>query len=168
MNNIGNRPTYVSDEITLSKAIRVTGTGSIVANILQFTGSIRIIDQYAVITDVTTLNNATGIYATIWDGTNSIDLTADGLVLSGASVDTMFLKDQVSSQPYSVNLADQVRMNEIVDTKKAGRPFTVTNKYNTDSFIRLHLTTTDAPVDFTIMVTFKYVSIIPNSTLVFL
>ena len=156
-------------EVTISKSIRVTGTGSIVANILRLEGSVRILEQYAVITAVTTLTNATGVYATLWDGTNSEDLTLDGAVLSGAPVDTMFLKDKVATQQYSVNVADQCRVNEVTDTKKAGKAFTITQKHDTDTFIRLHLTSTDNPVDFTVFVTFKYEPIMYNgSTLYFL
>ena len=167
MPGIGGSP--APEERTISKLVRVTGTGSIVASLLQLVGSVRIIEQYAIITDITTLNNATAIYATIYDGTVSIDLTADGIVLSGAPVGTMFLKDQLAANAYSVNISDQCRMNEVIDTKKAGRPFTVTQKNGVDTFLRLHLTTTDAPVDFTVFVVFKYFPIMyDGSSLVFL
>ena len=99
---IGND--WIPEERTISKLIRVVGTGSIVAPLLKLVGSVRVLEQYAIITAVTTLVNATAIYATLYDGTVSIDLTADGAVLSGAPVGTMFLKDQLAANAYSVNM----------------------------------------------------------------
>lgn len=165
---IGNGP-ITPEEITISKSVRVTGTGSIVASLLQLTGSVRIVEQYAIITSVTTLVNATAIYATLWDGTNSVDLTADGIVLSGAPVGTIFMKDQAAANTYSLNFADECRMNEVVLARNTGRPFTVTQKNGANTFLRLHLTTTDAPIDFTVFVVFKYIPIMyDGSDLVFL
>jgi len=157
-----------SEVVKISKSIRVTGTSAIAANVLQLTGTVRITDQYATITSVTTLNNATGIYATAYDGTNSENLTSNGAVLSGAPVGSFFTKDRETSQIYSVSLADEVRVNEVLQQNQAGKPFTVTQKNGADTFIRFHLTTTDTPVDFTVTIVFKYVPLSPGSNLVFL
>jgi hypothetical protein len=154
--------------ITITKTLRITGTGSITANVLQLTGTVRIIEQFASIESVTTLNNATGVYADAYDGTNAINLTSDGAVLSGFAEGSFFTKDKASDEPYSVANATQVRVNEVSNEADVGTPFTITQKKDTDTFIRLHLTTTDNPVDFTIKVTFKYFKKSPDASLVFL
>lgn len=157
-----------TEEIKIEKTFRIVGTGSLAPDVLKVTGTVRILEQYATITSVTTLNNATGVYADTHDGTNVINLTADGSVLSGCPVDSFFTKDKDSSETYSVAKADQVRMNEVSNEDAVGTPFTITNKNNTDTFIRFHLTTTDNPVDFTIKIVFKYNPLSPNSELEFL
>lgn len=151
----------------ICKEVSIGGTGAQTANVLQFTGSLIVTNQWAVITEVTTLTNLTAMYATIYDGTNSIDLTADGAVLSGAPVGSYFTKDQVAAQPYSVNLADQCRMLETLADRRSGRPFTITQKNGTNTYIRFHYTTTDNPVNFKIKIHFEYIPI-NGSTLVFL
>jgi hypothetical protein len=155
-------------ERTIQKTLRVIGTGSITANVLQITGTVRVIQQYATITSVTSLNNATGVYADAYDGTNAEILTADGAVLSGCPVNTFFTKDKDSSETYTVSKADQIRKTEVSAEAEIGLPFTLTQPYEIDSFIRLHLTTTDTPVDFKIHVVFKYLPLSPGSKLVFL
>lgn len=153
---------HISKSIDISKA-----AGTYAENILQLTGSVIITNQWAVIESVTTLTNLTNAYATLYDGTNTVNLTADGAVLSGAPVGSYFTKDQVAAQPYSVNLSDQCRMLETLEDRKSGRPFTVTQKNGTNTYIRFHFTTTDNPVVFTVKIHFEYVPI-NNSTLVFL
>ena len=51
--------------------------------------------------------------------------------------------------------------------KKSGRPFTVTQKNGADTFIRLHFTTTDTPVNFKVKIHFEYYPV-NGSTLTFL
>ena len=157
-----------SEERTIKKTLRVTGTGAITANVLQVTGTVRVLNQFATITDVTTLVNATAVYSTAYDGTNSIDLTADGAVLSGCPVNTFFTKDKDSSEIYTISKADQVRKTEVSAEAEISLPFTVTQPFGIDTFIRLHLTTTDNPVDFTVALEFKYIPLSPDGNLVFL
>lgn len=134
----------------------ITGTWVVAANVLQFTWTIMILNQFAEITEVTTLTNLTNMYATAYDGTNSVELTADWAVLSWAPVWSFFTKDKVATESYSVNLSDEVRLLETRDTKKAWRPFILTAKNWVDNFIRLHFTTTDAPVNFKALILFEY------------
>jgi hypothetical protein len=135
---------------------QVTGTGANTVNLLQLTGTVRVLNQWAIITEVTTLNNLTGVYATAWDGTNTIDLTADGAVLSGMPSGTVFTKDKLSTETYSVNDASTVSILETIEDRKAGRPFTITQKNGADTFLQLNFTTTDNPVDFAVEVHFEY------------
>jgi len=151
----------------IDKEIDISATGSQTVNVLQLTGTVVITNQWAQITDVTTLTNLTGMYADLYDGTNSVALTDDGAVLSGAPAGTFFTKDKISSEVYSVNMSDECRMLETLLDKKSGRPFTITQKNNTDTFIRLHFTTTDAPVVFSVKIHFEFYPV-NGSTLVFL
>jgi hypothetical protein len=153
--------------ITIEEEITVEGTGDISANILQFFGSVTISDQWAMITEITSMDNLTNMYADAWDGTNVVGLTADGAVLSGMPVDTVFTKDKVSSEIYTVNDASEVRLLETLEDRNIGRTFTLTNKYDTDTFIRLHLSTTDAALSFKMLVHFEYHPL-NGSTLAFL
>jgi len=116
---------------------------------------------------VTTLTNLTGVYADIYDGTNIVTLTADGATLSNMPVGTFFTKDKVSTETYSVNDASECRMLETLADKKSGRPFTITAKNGATNYIRLHFTTTDAPVNFNVKIHFEYYPI-NGSTIEFL
>jgi len=124
-------------------------------NVFKFTGTVRILDQWAIITDATALTNCTNVYATVYDGTNTANLTADGMTLSGATVGTFFTKDMVIAQPYSMLDADQVRVLETLEDRKVGRPFTVNGKNGVDNYIRFQVTT-NTTLDFTMYVGFEY------------
>lgn len=152
----------------LYKSVRITGTGALAANILQVTGQNIVFSQYAILESVTTLVNATGVYATLYSANDEQDLTADGAVLSGFEVGSYFTKDQLATQTYTVANSSIPRMVEVTDTKKAGRPFTVMQENGVDTFIRFYLTTTDNPVDFTMGVYFEYQPLGGGSSLVFL
>jgi len=134
----------------------IGGTGAQVVNVFEFTGSVQVVSQWAHITRVGTLTNLTGMYATIYDGTNTVDLTANGAVLSGALVGSFFTKDKVAAQIYSVSLSDECRLLETVDNKWAGRPFIVTAKNGATNYIQFRYTTTDNPVDFDMEIHFQY------------
>jgi hypothetical protein len=155
-------------EIEIRKTYNITGTAAITANILQVFGSVRVVNQYAVITEKTTLTNATGIYADAYDGTVAEDLTADGAVISGFAVGSLFFKDKDVTQVYTAMNADQVRVNELLLDNKAGKPFTVIQKNGVDTFIRFHLTTTDTPIDFDVEIVFLYEELGTGSRLKFL
>jgi len=142
----------------------IGGTGSQIVNVFEFTGTVLIIDQWAEITRVGTLTNLTNMYATAYDGTNTINLTSDGASLSGAPVGSFFTKDKISSETYTVNLSDQCRVIETSGDKKAGRPFILTAKEGATNYIRFHYTTTDNPVDFDIKIFFEY-SVMNGGTL---
>jgi hypothetical protein len=147
-------PVKICKEISI---VRAAGTHAV--NVFQVFGTVRIVDQAAEITEVTTLTNCTAVYATLWDGTSSKDLTADGAILSGAPVGTFFTKDQEVTQIYSVNMATEGRVNEILKAQFLGKPFTITQKSGVDTFIRFHFTTTDDPISFKMLLRFEYTSL---------
>jgi hypothetical protein len=149
------------------KELTVSGTGAITSNILQLTGTVIVLSQWAMLTEVTTLTNLTNMYADLWGGSVIDTLCSDGAVLSGMPVGTYFTKDKVSTEAYSIIDAATGGVLETLADRKSGRPFTVTQKAETDTFIRLHLTTTDSPISFKVKVHFEYYPI-NGSTLVFL
>jgi len=140
--------------------VAITGTGSVNVNVFVLTGSVLIMEQWAIIKSVTTLTNMTAVYADLWDGTNSVLLTdnSPGATLSNASVGTLFSKMDASTEPYLVNLANQCRVME-ASNKKVGQPFIVTAKSGATTYIRFNYTTTDNPVDFTMDVFFTYLEL---------
>jgi hypothetical protein len=150
------RSSRAGDPIELSFTVALGGTGSQTINVLQLCGSVRVLEHVAEIVEATTLTNATAVYADLYDGTNTIGLTLSGATLSGCPVGTVFVKDQVSTLAYAVCSADQCRLNESIDLKKMGRPFSITAKGGVDNYIRLHYTTTDNPIDAVLMVKVVY------------
>jgi hypothetical protein len=124
--------------------------------VFKVVGTVRVLNQYAQITEATTLTNCTAVYATLYDGTNTVDLTLDGAVLSGAPVGTFFTRDKDATNAYSVAVSDQCRMNEVTSEKTIGRPFTLTQKNGADTYVRFHYTTTDSPIDFVMRLRFVW------------
>lgn len=133
----------------------VADTETLIVNLFKFKRTIRLLDQWAMITNIVSLADCTNVYGTIYDGTTSIDLVADGIDLSGASVGTFFTKDKIATETFSLSEASQCRLNETETTKRIGRPFTITAKYGVDNVIRLHLTTSTA-IEFTLYIYFEY------------
>ena len=148
------------DARKILREVRITGgPGALVADVFEFTGAVWIKSQIARITSVTTLVNATNVYADVDDGAAQVDLTKQdpgGAVLSGMEVGTAFLKDEVETQPYSVIRADQVRAHFPSGARTFGEPFWINAKPGATNVMRLHLTTTDAPVDFNVLLRFEY------------
>lgn len=136
----------------------ITGTGVVNLNIFKLLGTVRVFNTWAQITEITTLANLTDMHADAWDGANSVALTkSPGAILSGAPVGSFFTKDKASTETYSVNLADEVRVIESIN--KNAVPFYITQKNGVDTFIRFNFTTTDTPVNFKMSVWFEYIPI---------
>ncbi len=144
-------PFRVCKELAISAA-----SGSHNVNVFKVTGSVRILEQYAEITEITTLTNLTALYSTLYDSSASVDLTADGAVLSGLPVGTMFTKDKAATEEYTVCSAAAGCVNETASDKKVGKPFTVTAKTGADTFIRMNFSTTDDPVSFKMLLVFEW------------
>jgi len=139
----------------ISVEATITGNGATVVNVFKFTGTVRIISQEAEISEVTDITTCSAVYATLYDGTNTVDLTKNGIDLSGAPVGSYFTKDQVATETYSLNSADQVRLNEVGVSKKAGLAFTATAKNGVDNFIQFRFTG-DANTSFKMKILFCY------------
>ena len=96
----------------ITKEVTITGNGATVLNVFKFTGTVRILNQEAGITEVTDMTTCTDVYFTAYDGTNTVSLTSNGIDLSGATVGTYFTKDRVATETYSLSNSDQVRLLE--------------------------------------------------------
>jgi hypothetical protein len=145
------------------------GPGTLVAEVLEWTGPVLVVRQYAYLTEVNTLTDAKDVYATIWDGSVSTNLTKGnpgGADLSGCAVGAFFMKDEDYTQTYTVLDADQARFKE-PPSKDVGIPFVINACPGVTNTIRFHLTTTDSPVDFKMKIYFEYRPL-NNGTLKFL
>jgi len=141
----------IDEEVTISIA---AGTHTI--NVFKVTGTIWLFEQWAELTEITTLTNFTNMYSTLYDGTNTRIVTADGATLSGLPVGTVFTKAQDETQPYTVVDASGCQITVPLDAKKVGYPFTLTQKSGTDTYLQLHMTTTDDPVSFKMRLLFTW------------
>jgi hypothetical protein len=142
----------------IERIVNITGNGPTTLNVFKFTGAVRIVHQEAIITSVTDLTTCTNAYATLYDGTNTVNLTADGVDLSGALPWTYFVKDKVAAQTYSMCSADQVRLLEVSNSIKAGLAFTAIGKSGVDNYIQFNFTG-DANTDFNMFVHFEYITV---------
>jgi hypothetical protein len=132
-------------------------------NLFAFTGAVTIMNQWGLITSVTSLANCTNVFADAWDGTSSVLITSDGIDISGAEVDTLMFKDQINTSVFSHAVSDQVRIYETRDDDALGRPFTLVGKNGVTNYIRLHLTT-NTSIAFSMFVNFR-ASLANGSTL---
>lgn len=148
---------------TIEGIVNITGDGATVLNVFKFNGAVRIVHQESIIMNVTDLTTCTNVYSTMYDGTNIVNLTNDGIDLSGALAGTYFVKDKVVAQPYSICSADEVRLLEVSNSVKAGLAFTVVGKSGVDNFIQFRFTG-DANTDFDMFVHFDYI-LVNGSTL---
>jgi len=93
--------------------ITVAGTGGeVVTNLFSFTAPIELVDLYAIFTDVSDVTTASGCYFDIWDGANSVPITADGRDCGGVGLGAIILKDQDDSQTLRLLDSDQVYYQE--------------------------------------------------------
>lgn len=143
---------FIDEEVTISLA-----AGSHTVNVFQLTGTVWIFDQWAEITEVTTLTNCTNMYSTLYDGTNTVTVTLDGASISGMPVGTCFSKTKDASQTYEVIDASQCRLTVPgASGKKDAYPFVITQKNGANTYLRLHLTTTDNPLSFKMRLMFTW------------
>jgi hypothetical protein len=141
----------------LEKTIRIQANNEIKSiNVLQFIGTVEIISQYAEILSVINASNMTNVYADIWDGTNSKNLTksSPGADFSGLCAGSFISKLGSITEEYEVNIATENRISDI-DPGDVGQPFLITAKNGVDNFIRLNFTT-NTILDFVMKVFFKY------------
>jgi hypothetical protein len=143
----------------------VFGPGDLVAPALQVTGAVRVLGQYGKITAIGSLNNCTDVHTDLWDDVadNPKKLTRGnpgGADLSGVPVGT-FLFDGEDS---IVLPADESRFFE-ADTRTEGKPFTINAHPTGNTYLRILMSTTDAPMDVTFLFYFHYIPLVPGSTL---
>jgi len=137
----------------VSKTLNLTvNVGSETLNTFLVTGSVRVLGLYGFVTVATTIVNCTAVYFSLYDGTNTVVLTLDGAVLSGAAVGSMFLRNAVAGTALAVALSTQ---NRLTDTSSL-LPFILTAKNGANTYVRFHYTTTDAPIAATVQIYAEY------------
>jgi hypothetical protein len=145
------------DALIIEKELSISlPVGAQVVNVFQVTGSVRILDQWARITEVTRMDDLTAVYATWYNGTSAVDLTSNGIVLSNLGVGTYFTKDKLSTQTYSLIPGTTGGMIETVADRNAGRPFTLAQKNGANCYIQLRATAGTATQVFKMFLHFKY------------
>jgi len=144
-------PWVIQKELNISLPV-----GAQTVNVFKVSGTVRVIDQWARITNVTRLDNCTGVYSDFWDGDSAVPLTTDGIDLSNKGVGSFFTKDLLGTEPYSVIAGVDGGMLETRDDDRIGRPFTVTQKGTNDAYIRLHATAGGDTQIFRMFIYFAY------------
>ena len=135
---------------------RITGTGTVNIPVFKVHEQVGLLEQWAVITEITTLVNLTAMYADLWDGSTSVPLTkTTGANLSGLPVGTMFGKTGLASDAYEVQTGATPQLFEN-PSRTVEQPFKIGQTHGVDTFIRFNFTTTDAPVDFKMNIYFKW------------
>lgn len=133
--------------ITHRRSFNLDGTGARSKNLFLISGAVRVIDLAFLITEAATLTNLTNVCLNLYDGSTTVDVTADGVDLSAATVGTLFLKDKVVTESLSVYSANQPRVSEITNNDDLGKPFTAVSAYGVDTYLRISYATTDNPID---------------------
>lgn len=116
-----------------------SGDGPSSDNIFKITGLVEI--QY-IYGDVETQLNADvdDIYLDLWDGTNSVEITDNGgggTDTDNADVGSVFAKTEIATTVISLMKSDQCRVRENTNSKKPRLPFLVSQKKDTNTYIRV-------------------------------
>lgn len=130
--------------------------GTYVLPAAYITGCVLVINQWGFITNVTTLTNCTGVYTDAYDGTVAKPLNkVTGIDLSGATVGSYLSTTGDPTQDATLLDASEVEVL-FADRKNPINPFLVNSKYGVTTELRLHMTTTDNPIDFNLKMNFVY------------
>jgi hypothetical protein len=127
-----------------------------IVNLFKIHKTVEIREAYLEVSEGQIIN-MTGIFFDVYDGTVSINLTSAGLAnLSGAKVGAFIIKDEDKAEIAQASINDQVRVIESISAKDTYQSFFITQKFNTDTFIRMHYTTTETPMNAKIKMYIRY------------
>jgi len=99
-------------ELTFKEITIAGASAEVITNLFSFTGAFELVDLWGILTDVSNITQLDACYFDIWDGANSIPITADGLSCNGAGVNAIIVKDEVVTQPLALLDSDQVHYQE--------------------------------------------------------
>jgi hypothetical protein len=144
-NNLYNN---ICGYIKTIKEITLDGNNeSKILNLFKVHKTVEIREVYLEISEGQIIN-MTDVFFDVYDGTNTVSLTSSGLAnLSGAKVGAFMAKDEDNAEIANVAINDQVRIIESISAKDTYQSFFITQKFNTDTFIRMHYTTTETPMN---------------------
>lgn len=115
------------------------GAGPTNENLFQVTGSVEIDYIYGT---VTTILNADvdDVYLDLWDGTVSVEITDNGgggTDTDSADVGSLLIKTEKATTAITLLKNDQGRVEENTSFRKPRVPFVLTQKKDTDTYVRL-------------------------------
>lgn len=117
-------------------------------NCFQLFGTVELFRIYGIVTDNTVMNSCDELCFNLYDGTNKQPITANSASLSGANVDSYFLKLYDAAEPLVVSLNnDSCQVKEHVENSISFYQCTITQRAGHDTYIQLHYRTTDTPID---------------------
>jgi len=133
-------------------------------NVLQFTGTIQIVNQWAEVTEVIAATNMENVYGDIWDGTNSKLITANTADFSGLVANAFFSKILDTTEEMILHNPTENRLTDVT-IEDIGQPFIITAKNGVNNYIRFNFTT-NTILDITLNIIFGY-RVINGGTLAF-
>lgn len=143
-------------------SVAISGTGAQTVNLFKFTSGIRILEISGKITAVGDATTFSGVKFALYDGTNTVDITA-AVDASGTIVGSKLLKTAALATALTHDKADQCRIVESVFNKPFVESF-INAKAGVDNYIQL-LFTGDESTDITADFCCKYAPIYDDSTL---
>lgn len=138
---VSGRPLTVEKHLTANN-------GEEFINCFQLFGTVELFRIYGIVTDDTVMNSCDELCFNLYDGTNTCCITQNSASLSGANVDSYFLKLYDSTEPLVVALNnDSCQVKEHAENSISFYQCTITQRAGYDTFIQLHYRTTDTPID---------------------
>jgi hypothetical protein len=131
---------FVYKELTI-----VGNNAELVSNVFTLTGNVELLALYGIFTDVTEVTKIQGCWFDLWDGTNSVAMTNDGVSCNGATAFSTIVKDQDATQTAYFANSSQVRFREnvIAGSRRPLMGGWMTAKNGVTNYIRFR-TDTDA------------------------
>jgi hypothetical protein len=130
-----------------TKEITIAGTGAeVITNVFEVECSAEMKALYGVFTDVTDVTTASGCWFDLWDGTNSVAITNDGVNCSGATLNSFVGKLADDSQALTFAKSDQCRYSENANAQRAFFGGMLTAKEGATTYVRFRMDT-DANTD---------------------
>lgn len=150
--------------ISRSVSKNLTGTGATTVNLFSLSGHVRIIEIFGEVTAVTDSTTLSGFHLEANDGTNTVDLSANTLDLSGTVVGSTFSKTGVAANALAYDVGSEVKYEESSSGPRVFTEGLLSQKYGTATYLRVAFTG-DAATDVTISVCIKYEPLDSTSSL---
>jgi len=115
------------------------GGGGSQDNLFQVTGSVEIQFIYGNVETVLSAD-VDDIYLDLWDGTVSAEITDNGgggTDTNSADIGSLFIKTEIATSPITLMQSNQGRVEENTNWRDPRLPFLLTQKKDTDTFIRV-------------------------------
>jgi len=141
----------------------LNGEGAQADNLFAFTSGVRLLEISLRVTAVGDATTLSGVKFAIYDGTNTVDITA-AVDMSGTVVGSKALKTAAAGTALKHDKADQCRVTESAFNKPFVEPF-INAKAGVTNYIQI-IFTGDAATNVTVEACCKYAPIYDDSSLV--